>query len=435
MLCSSKGGNLTETTALEAPMSNTIRTLLFVLAITPLCTFADSPTTAPAHDPAWYRLLAARLDDETPGVRDSAQKELDSLTSHDMDPLLIILHSVVSDDAQSRVKARMQIIAEEVLHPARFTINLDNASWDTVASEIGKAAGTSITPDRRTDGNNAPTFTLHVTDAPFWEVFGTLSNQCGLSLYEGPQGPLEIYPNRQQYNAFVTVGSFAFFPGSVSLSRDLQAAAPHDSRGRRNLSLNYTIAADPSVHVARIESVGLTSVIDDKGNILYHGGPQQPPRFGFPTSHIWNDGVGMKVPDDLGSKIASAKGSVTFALQTGADSIEIPCTGGNYDPVLIGDCRLSIRVFNQSGNNCTLVYGAEKLDARGRRVGGNSRDSMGSLSLIDDAGKEVWSGTLVANDTVTPRGTFSGPLKLRVSIPTGTMDYSVDFEFKDIPLP
>jgi hypothetical protein len=388
-----------------------------VISASPLA----SPSASQPDAGRWADTLR-RLAASDFAQREAAQKDLDQLGWHQLDFLRASANDVRDPEIKARLTARVTAIEEDLaVNPPPLNITLKNANLAEVAAALSNALGMQL--------DYVPTkaetlFTLRAENQPFWEIFTELSRQHGLVLHAGSRVRIECSDD-EAWRKGVILGPVAVFPQPIGRRR---ASPPLRDSGQELLYLDYALAIDPRVHVVRSAGVQLTEITDDAGNLL----AQQPIMRGVvdrsPMNTVQNVTTPLAIPAKLGSRIASAKGRISFSAQISEDRLEIP------------DLETKVgQTFHFAGISVALTpqIQPETKAIIDLRVDSDAKDRRVTLILLDSKNQ------IAVNDWVDgsygqsfqARGPFTAPFKAVLSVPTRTKSVTIPFELKDLPLP
>lgn len=156
------------------------------------------------------------------------------------------------------------------------------------------------------------------------------------------------------------------------------------------------------------------------------------------------NGFTLQIPENPGTRIISAKGSIRYLLQIADEHMDIPNVekkeGQTFD---IAGCSVKLtRMLVQNGTiNLALALTAFSgpgavIGPPGMAVRGDDGSTQPVMAtLLDANGKALFNSTVRVSMSTSLSGNFAAPLKLRLSVPTKTKDVTYSFELQDLPLP
>ena len=229
------------------------------------------------------------------------------------------------------------------------------------------------------------TFTLTAEGKSFWEILTQLSDQHGLMLesYNG----LRLQTSQPGYHHFFPAPSgFAIFPMSITKSTLIDPQKPEGGPAAPlEMRLRYEIGSDPRMKIVKYSQPVLEEVVDDAGNNLLAPGntpswtqENQQGQCMFQTEAL------LKVPANMGKKIAVARGSGTFWVVLAEDVVEVDPKDVMNKEIKVGEKIVTITEWNVEGNNIHFQINA---------AGENDAVGIG-VTFVDANGKVVWAARL-----------------------------------------
>jgi hypothetical protein len=450
---------------------------------------ADAPTppqqsasapTASVNAPDVLRRLAS--DDWK--QRQAAERDLVRLGDDALPAIDAMLNAREPDggiklDAEARARlqaARRQIAEDRELGATYVTLHLKEAAPADAVAALAKAARGPLRtyPDNLFEHGQWPRVTLDLERAPFWDALRQLCDRLGLApngwndglrlmpnsgegdgQFDGPSsadGPFLVVANEVHHNRSVRLA-----PGGAAVAR-----ADEDDFG-----VQLSAFAEPKLTVLSCaETVVIDEAVDDHGNSLRPDEPgpepEEPGVFVTGRGTVWDLQAPLRYPaKNPGTKIARLRGSVSFTIQSAAETIEVP------DPLrataaatkVVNGITIEIQPLRKeqtpSGGEgkgyelklsltggtgipglghadpaqLTVQRGLRLLDAKGRPLHTRSFGSSSTDGRRTDY-RLVYVGG--RDDDGDPIGE---PAKLVWEIPTGTKQRKASFDLKDLPMP
>jgi hypothetical protein len=407
-----------------------------VLSLMTSFAVANPPSTpASRPTPARWQNLLQRLGDADFATRDAAQKELDQVTSHDLDALRSLLQSASDPEVKARLAGRVAAIDENLaINPPGLTLKFKDANIKVLAEQLTKATGVQFGIFSVNESLPPGTFSLSVQEKPFWEVFLDLSRQQGLAMMDRGS-TVQLYSQFQSgpgwRHGFVD-GPLAVFPENITRQRGVfLQALPGPQLADEWMAFYCAVVADPRLHVLKYSQPVFTSIVDDAGNNLLI--PEG-------VNGAWEDAAGrgficltaqahLKIPEKRGTRIVSAKGSVRLLLQTAEEHVDVPEADRKQGQSFkIGGTTVKITRIGTQNDNTDMELSYDRYIERGS-------EPIITGILSDAAGKTIVTGFLPRVGSVRVSGAFPTPFQLRLSVPSKTKEITYSFDLKDLPLP
>lgn len=454
----------------------------------PVTAAAESPATRPAAsgpartvDPAD---VLRRLASDDWKQRQAAERELVQLGEDALpaiDAMLKGTGPVGSPrlDAETRARlegARRQIAEARAMGTTYVTLHLkDAAPADAVAALAKAARGPLRTyPDNLFDHGQWPRVTLELDRVPFWDALRQLCDRLGLAP-NGWNDGVRLMPNggdgEGQFDGpSSTDGPFLIVANEVHHNRSVRlAAGAAAARAEEDdFGVQFAAFAEPKLTVLSCtETVVLDEAVDDRGNSLRPDeeagpAPEEPGVFVTNRGTVWDLQAPLRYPaKNPGTKIAKLRGSVTFTIQSAAETIEIddPLRATAATTRAVNGVTIEIQPLRKEqgagggeGKGWELklsLTGGVTIPGLGRPDAVQLTVQHG-LRLLDDKGRALRTRSFGSTSTDGHRtdyrlvyiasrdedGEPSGdPAKLVWEIPTGTKQRKAKFELKDLPMP
>ncbi|HEY4328986.1 MAG TPA: hypothetical protein VGN88_04560, partial [Phycisphaerae bacterium] len=393
------------------------------------------PATSPAAiDPSWMDMIKALGDDDF-SRRQAAQEQLDKTTWRDLEILHRLTDSAADAEVKARLSARMETIKDELaVNPPTLTLDFKEIPFFEVGEKLSQQMG--ITIDTSANGPRInDLFSIHAVDKPFWEVFMALSRQNGLILQNSSSRPL-LYRQEPGWRNGTVAGPVAIFPQSINRQRSANLQAEGDARlSAETMSMNCTMAVDPRVRFVKYEPPYFTEILDNAGNTIYSQRDRVPRLNDTDARNITvlTFSTSFQIPEKRGTKITSAKGIVHFLALVSEEHVEVADiekkVSESFD-VGSSVIRITRATVDNVNNNISL-----SLELRAKPSAPVAPAAQGlpeirisaqptpiNFVLIDSTNREIYNSTLRGSMGMSIGGTFTGPFKLRFSVPTRTKE-------------
>jgi hypothetical protein len=422
-----------------APLSGASAAPGLATATAPAALLNNPAATQPAIN--WPDLLA-RLGSAEFEVREKAQQDLGKVDYRQRDTIKRLMDAADDEEVRSRLEKRLEEIADQLaIDPPPISLNIKDASLGQTTAALSKALNVPLGcwPPQEQMGFNPDRFTLQVTDKPFWDIFNDLSRQHGLQFQNYGNDGLRLSIGGSPWQCVVRSGGFAIIPQSATRSASVNYQNPAGQEiGHETMNFNCLIMADPRIKIVRYAEPQFTEVTDDAGNALLQRN-NNPNRYwnSSRSQSYWNVYANLNVPQNLGKKIASARGVAYFEVQLAAETVEVADFETKFQtPVAIGGRTLTFSKFEIKQGSINLECSLSNAPRPMRFFPG--QDNVEPLSvemrLVDANGKSIVY-TLSGGMSGGWGGGYTSPIKLQVSIPTKTKQFTVPFELKDLVLP
>lgn len=410
-----------------------------------------NPPTAPASQPdnARWQAIIKQLGADDFAVRSAAQKDLDQMTWRQLDFLRHAADTAADPEVKARLAARVVAIEEDqAINPPPISLELKDATTADVADAFSKILGLKLEVWPPHGNGQNFLYTLSAKEKPFWEVFMELARQHPLSLMDiGNQLNLSSQSG-QSWRTGMIVGPVAIFPQNITRQRvaNIQADQGQELTPESG-TLYCQVVIDPRVCLVKYSNPIFTSIVDDVGNVLHREAANAGNLWDV-NGHISIQGISasLQIPEKKGTRIVSAKGTFHFVAQTAEEHAvidDVEKKVGQSFTVAGTSVRVSrFTVQDQPNNNANISM---TLDAGIADAAGHFQERLGpnpnafpavALTLLDSTGKIAFTNNFRAGSMgASVGGQFTGPYKLRLSIPTKTKDITLPFELKDLPLP
>jgi hypothetical protein len=409
----------------------------------------SAPTTATATRMAgadalehqWSAVLE-KLGSPEFKEREEAQKEVEKATWHDLPALQALAEKQADVEVKERLMKRVdELHVQLAFDPLPIDFDVQDGTLADVSDAMTKATGVEWKQWR--NGSGQLTFTLHVKEQPLWDVFLALSAQHPLAVQSNglvSAQPGTVWGDRR--------GAFFFYPQILSRVTNLQErpnaprraaptvpprrppGLPGIPPGAPYLNLSYTVLGDPRLKVDSCSAPEITSVTDDKGNVVYRAQATNNGRIFSQGMIQFPQSIALPIPENLGRTI-TVKGEMKVSIAISQVTVEVPdMQKQGKTPILVMDQELIWDKFEPRNGIINIQMAMRKS---GSQLMGNMKPVR--ITFIDASGRQLisqsiqggWGGGIGGSDALPIKGIFS--------IPTRVEERIIPFEFKDLPVP
>jgi len=427
------------------PCPRILTFLALVLAVSPA--LAQITSTAPSTQhattrptvPDWPRLLA-RLASDSFTERQAAQAELAEVSPDLLNQLEAIARNARDPELQARLLARAaQMKVYIALHPAPFSFSVKDATLSQVVAAINQSAGTRVLfpPEKTFDDKR---FTLTADRLSFPDLILALNAQHPLCL-DHSRTPAVIF--------FAKQGRYALADAFLAQGLIIQGQDLLPNGKLHTVAWHFGVYfhSDPRVHIVRMErNLHLTLATDDKGTDLTGGvevrptiqSPSAPGTLSALNPDGWVDGdFWLQKPAENAAAITRVKGFVRMQV-----AVEM-------QHVVVEDFEKKINQPIPLDHGTFTVSAFDPWQSRGMRAEWTGpRGASAELPTPDAPGMIVCSifksiggqriGSFVregfGTSDATTGGRDGGPFRLEIYLPRRTHEFTVPFEFTNIPI-
>jgi hypothetical protein len=405
-------------------------------------------------------------------TRENAQKKLAKYNTE----VLPILLQARKKTADLEVIRRLDGLIPNLertalLKPTLVTLHVDKKPFKDVLAALSKETGYGIDMDNNA---NNDVFTFHFDKKPFWEVLDKISKEAKLSIY-----PYNYYGNSNDRIRLVSYGSppgphvqyrgsFRFVPTGFNYQRNINFTASYYNKGisdqrTESLTLNFTIHAELKLPFLQVGQATVKSGFDEKKRSMapkvqtvtttYYdrsmysefGSGQRSyshslsvnlvrPSRDSKTAKLIQGEIPVlllskQTPEIVIDNIVNVKKRKFQGRRTTID-IDQVTAGNNWGNGMMYQIQMSVKEDSNSPNNDYAW--ANSLQHR--------------LELMDAKGNKYWTwnsnlwnrGARFANGSIwfrPPDGVQIGPPVKLVYNQWTSLQHTLKFEFKDLPLP
>jgi hypothetical protein len=405
--------------------------------------------------------LIAQLGDATPGVRDSAERQLIDLGRSVDAQVKQAADGSDDPEIRSRASAVLQAwITNETTAPSLITLHCKNVQITEALKVINVQArahietmGLAFPAPGKADPNLV---TIDADDKPFWDVMADICRQIKAAPYMDYRGAgsfriMPTWPNWMNNAPHQITGPFWVSVLQVSHNRAEDLETSSSPLAREHISVRMLFIAEPKVAVVQMSDFVVKQAIDNAGHSLMpkpamQGAPVGAFRRVEQMDRFFD--VELGIPDGpAGTKISVLQGERSVLIAQEVEQYQVDDVLGTPTPTKdykYGKAKVS--VTRQGGElrvdlNCTDInpehwstivncFGTVMLeDAKGHPL--RTVKPVGMYSATDDPKTPGFkaSGTFAAEPGET------GPVSFKWHFPTNLKIVKVPIEFKDLPLP
>jgi len=374
-------------------------------------------------------------------------------------PRLRSLAAGATDDEEVRTRAAaaLRLIEENAMvGPSTVTLKLKDAKPQDVFASIARQAHTEFltTPSNLWQNGALPAVSFDLERVNFWTAFKEICQKTGIY---PQQGNNDRRMTLQQIggggNTFwngpsVISGPFLIVANRIYRSNSVDLANPANVQHEFNIA--FTVFSEPKLRVIQSSYyVNVDEAADEKGNSLVNS-ERVYGSINSGQQWMWNASARLNYPENAGKQIARFKGNMKFLLQTKAETLDVPDVMKVKNVTkTIARRRMLIKEVKQNGEQYELSmtlyrddmpqqewfalqnpgYTVHLLDKDGRQLtssgwGGGSNDR--EMNYTWTFNRNVWNGR---------QEKLGEPFRLVWEIPVETRETTINFEFKDLPLP
>jgi hypothetical protein len=347
-----------------------------------------------------------------------------------------------------------------LLAATRVTLNLNAVPVRDAVAALAEASGYKI--DLQNSAGPQPLVSLTVNNAPFWEAFDQLCSQAGLVLqqhYDAGMGLVLCAQNAVvpfvDYRGPFRVSATGFnYAKSVTFAT-LPRTAVTTGQRTEQLTMLFNVVAEPKLPLLGLGQPKLTVALDDQGQSLvpvlpggrayeaYYGG-----YYGFRTTVLQTQ-VSLAGPAAGARAVKLVRGTlpVTILADQKPEIVVEKIMQAKKKKFEGKDVALDIEEVKEApGKTYQVIMTARRSGKEAQQYDYTWSNSLHQrVELTDEKGNKFtshgfnWSsgtptsaqGTFIFGD---PSGTLGKPAKLTY-YGWVTVQHSVDFEFRDLPLP
>jgi hypothetical protein len=337
------------------------------------------------------------------------------------------LADAAEGEVKTAIEARLGAIEEQLAtEPPPISLHVKEATLGDVVFALNEEMGTEV--KYRGAGNRAGTYTLDVTDQPFWEVIAALNAQRPfyMSGFHGEEMYVEDSPMGMMKHAIS--GPFFCYASADTIG----ATTPP------SFMLHFNFLADPRMHIADLHfniSPGnspdfATIGPDSAGNVfkfMSRGGYYD----GHGASCGYNGNLQLVWPASPGESISFLKATVGFVMAVPGLSEEVDPVVEGWKSTKLGDVTATLSKLQVEGTRGQIECRVVPAEKAGLLTFLLFDGNDGLRWAYTPAEGELESGVVGARLT----GLFKPPQKLRVLRANRMHARSASFEIRDIPIP
>jgi hypothetical protein len=439
---------------------------------------ADAPSSKP--DAPDVDADIAQLAGDDWAARQAAQDRLIA-RGESIAPQLMKVATTHSDrEVRSRAAAAVaRIEHNRVLGRTLITLHMTDVPAGQAFAELARQARAPIPtePSNLFNQKSVKRVSLNVDREPFWSVMQSLCAQSELEVTQITRGGREVMGLARGTSDWMDKPTTLAGPLLIRADRlvrtsSVRLKAPRQVTGDFNIS--FTVFAEPKLKVLDFSSsVHVDKVTDDRGNSLL------PPANAdlaanvdvFGNAHEagtsnWEVGATLHQPKGAGTTIVQFKGRTALLVQTDSAVLEVPVSKAKNAAQSVGGLRITVKSVDASRAELSVVRDGRE-DAEWYAV--RMQLSAGEARLLNEQGQVVarHQNGVDIDDTVGAAGQRmdvkfrfarepaddgskdggsrkdggagashkAEPVTFQFHFPTETMELSVPFEFRDLPIP
>lgn len=411
-----------------------------------------APSTAPEES---VDALVARLSSDEWQARQAAEDRLVQLGATAHEALARAARETDDPETRTRAEAALARIAENARTGASvITIKGESLTLREVVSQLSEQAGVPIDiyPPVVADHHRAERYRLDIDHQSFWEAIRNIGEATGFSIQQWDHTGVKFMQGGPPIETGgVISGAFLITATRVSRSRavDLPAAAGvHE-----DFHVHMVARAEPKLRLLRVSyTPRLIEAVDENGLSLLQRAGGYSVGSGYGSVGMWNLAARLECPPDVGRRIARLRGTIDVSIQTGTELLEVPDiqTARNVSRV-VGTLGITINELTRSGDDWQLRITARPQGASAEEWEHFKQTlTTADVRLLDEEGDVLPRSSYSSSGTPERvelnltyqsrpqrgnRPAAGEPVRMVWSVPTGTRDLSVPFEFEDLPIP
>jgi hypothetical protein len=420
-----------------------VAALLAATAIGQIAHSADSAsTTSPAPqiksaeelEQQWTALLE-KLGSGNFQERESAQKELNKATRRDFPTLQALAEKQTAVEIKQRLLKRVdELLVQMAFEPPPIDFDVQDGSLPDVCDALTKATGVVWKP---LNWGRRGTFTLHAKQKPFLDVFLALN----------AQHPLDVQPNNGLAISDRGIlwgniyGGVLIYPVSLSRTTELQQdpdtgvkymPTAITDRKAPDLVFSYGVFRDPRLKIQSWVEPQITSVVDEKGHIVYHS--QADRDNAVQPDTMVDTHWGEYLPIAAGqARTITISGQMKVSVTISEVTVEVPdIQKQGKTPIEVADQEILWDKFELKNGDIHF-----QLSLRDKVPTTTGLPSMKPvrITLMDAKGRRLISQTIQRGWGDSIPGSDALPIKAILTVSSRTEEQTLPFAFKDMPAP
>lgn len=239
---------------------------LLVLSVTLGLSLAQSPSPGEPSISALIEELANRDYRR----REAALKQLESRSPDDLPALRQALESTTDAEVRRRLTGLVERLERAaVLAPKQLNIVVKDRPVQEVIREIARQTGYSILYQ----GGANHTVSLNRPRATFWEVMDDLNRLTGATMYHNEGQGLIVYDQDGYWPHTILHGPFRIVANNFSYHKNLQLGPVpknplHDHTRSESLTFTFQLFSEPKLPIMGVGQPRLIEAIDDLGHSM-----------------------------------------------------------------------------------------------------------------------------------------------------------------------
>ncbi|HMC63948.1 MAG TPA: HEAT repeat domain-containing protein [Gemmataceae bacterium] len=425
----------------------------------PATAVAKAAATAPSAEK-----LIEQLGDRDFQTREAAAKAIEALGPAAL-PALKKAQGHSDPEVRRRTSAMIPGIERAAAFtPKRINLEIKNKPIKEAIAALTKQTGYKITINNDRGDNQVYSFAFGNT--PFWEAFDKVCSTGGLVLQEYYGNDTQLYlwaqdsqvPYVHREGPFRTVAQGFYYSKNINFGALPRNQVVPTSRSE-SMSFNVSVYVEPRLGILSLGQAKLTEAEDDKGGSLVPqqnngfpgGGMQHSYYYGGNSRFHQQASINVAPPSKDARNVKIIKGTVpiTLLVEKKPEVIVEKITTVKNKKFTVDKTELNIIEVSEPNRGQGKQYNVKLTITDKSKVGTNDYNWNNTIyqriELQDAKGNKYMSNGMMEGSSSpgNMQGTFmfadwngqNGPATKLVFYKWITMDYSVPFEFKNLPLP
>jgi hypothetical protein len=246
-------------------MHRRFATLCLLLTSSAIC------AQQPAQSDASVKSLVEQLASREYRRREFAAKQLESLGPDALPALRRALETTRDAEARGRLNGLIERLERAaILSPKRLTIVMNERPVAEIIREISRQSGY---PMQYQGGAGKQVVSLNRTNATFWEVMDDLSRMTGVTMYHNEGQGLVVFDQEGHWPHSVLHGPFRIVANNVHYQKTLQLGPLsrnllQNQLRSESLTLAFQVFSEPKLPILGAGQPRLIEAIDEAGNSM-----------------------------------------------------------------------------------------------------------------------------------------------------------------------
>lgn len=407
-------------------------------------------TSSPATDPAGdLESLVAALSSDSWQERQDASDALVRRGDEAMERLELLLKNTADPEVKSLAETAIaQIRENRRLGQSIITIRSESITPRELFRQLGEQAGVNFetAPPNLFDTQARAPVAIDIDHQPFWTAMRQINAATNITLSTWGNREMKLTSGQHPQGPNFVTGPYMVVANRVSRSRTIDLG---NQIGPQNqFVVHLTAFAEPKLRLVRATGAArVESAVDENGRSLalpnldvnQYGYYQQ-------LGNAWQVSVPLSDIPNIGTRIATLKGSIAADLCTRFEHVEISdiLSAKNVEKS-VGDARVTLLDITRKGDLFELRI---RADMRGSDLD-PSRLPINDVTLLDADGNALarrgssgsgrnssYEATVQFAAAQTPDGKKVGePVRLVWDVPVEVRPITIPFEFSELPIP